>query len=111
MDPGSKRARWGGRGAGAALPVGRAGLYRALGWEMAQTSMGAVVVAVCHRVHDQEENEAFFRRLGEASCSQAHILMGNFNILDICQKGITRGHMRSILEFRVATGNLEQLAW
>jgi len=34
-----------------------------------QTNVGGVVVAVCYRVPDEEEVDAFFRQLEEASCS------------------------------------------
>ena len=58
--------------------------------------MGNVVVGVCCRLPDQKEvvDEAF-RQLEEASHSQAVVLVGDFNHLDICQRGNTVGHKPS----------------
>lgn len=42
---------------------------------------------VCHRPPDQEdEDEALFRHLAEASHLVALVLMGDLNHLDICKK-------------------------
>jgi len=44
--------------------------------------------------------EALYRQIGEASCSKALVLMGNFNHPDICWRDNTAGHRqaRSFLE-------------
>ncbi|GAB0196022.1 hypothetical protein GRJ2_002067500 [Grus japonensis] len=49
------------------------------------------VVGVYYRPPDQGEevDEEFFLQLQEASCSQALILIGDFNHLDICWKSST----------------------
>lgn len=57
-----------------------------------------------------QEDEAFARQLEQALRSQAHI-MRNFNILGICQKGITTGRVRSILEFRDGNGQSRAGYW
>ncbi|KAK4824925.1 hypothetical protein QYF61_021545 [Mycteria americana] len=50
----------------------------------------------CRVEEDQEEiDEAVLRQLQEASCSQALVLMGNFNHPDICWRDNTAGHMQS----------------
>ncbi|KAJ7413876.1 mitochondrial fission process protein 1 [Pitangus sulphuratus] len=51
-----------------------------------QTSEGNIVVGVCYRSPDQEEevDEAFYRQLEAASKSQALVFVGDFNYPDIC---------------------------
>lgn len=50
-----------------------------------RTGKGDIIMDVCCRPPDQEEqeDEALNRHTGEASCSQALILMGNFNHPDV----------------------------
>ena len=50
-----------------------------------RSSKGHLVGGVCYRPPDQEEavGEAFLLQL-QVSCSQALVLMGDFNHLDIC---------------------------
>lgn len=44
-------------------------------WFSGQANMGAVVVSICCRPPDQEElDEAFFKQLEEASCSQTLVV-------------------------------------
>ncbi|GAB0207584.1 hypothetical protein GRJ2_003224100 [Grus japonensis] len=47
---------------------------------------GDIIVGVCYRPPDQGDraDEAFYRQIGAASCSQALVLMGDFNHPDIC---------------------------
>lgn len=47
------------------------------------------------------EDEAFFRQQGEASCSQALVLIRGFNDPDICRKGnaAAHGHSRGRQDF------------
>jgi len=47
--------------------------------------MGDVIVGVCYRAPDQEEevDEAFYRQLKVASQSEALVQMGDFNHPDI----------------------------
>ncbi|CAM4498483.1 unnamed protein product [Lepidochelys kempii] len=56
-----------------------------------------VVVGVCYRPPDQgdEVDEAFFRKLTEATRSHALILMGDFNFPDICWESNTAVHRQS----------------
>ena len=51
-----------------------------------QSSKGHLVVGVCYRPPDQGEpvGEAFLLQLQEVLCSQALVLMGDFNHPDIC---------------------------
>ncbi|GAB0177135.1 hypothetical protein GRJ2_000178700 [Grus japonensis] len=53
--------------------------------------MDNVVVDVCYRLPDQEE-DTFSRQLEKASHSQAVVLMGDLNYLDICWRDNTAGH-------------------
>ena len=50
------------------------------------SSKGHLVAGVCYKPPDQEEagDEAFLLQLQEVLCSQALVLMGDFNHLDIC---------------------------
>ncbi|GAB0203811.1 hypothetical protein GRJ2_002846700 [Grus japonensis] len=47
---------------------------------------GNIIVGVCYRPPDQGDraDEALYRQIGAASCSQALVLMGDFNHPDIC---------------------------
>ncbi|PKU31341.1 dtw domain-containing protein 2 [Limosa lapponica baueri] len=58
---------------------------------------GDVTAGVCYRPPDQDDraDEALYRQIGAASCSQALVLMGNFNYLDICWRDNTAGHRQS----------------
>ncbi|KAK4806252.1 hypothetical protein QYF61_013396 [Mycteria americana] len=61
------------------------------------TGMGDIVVDVCYRLPDQEEqvDEAFYRQLGAASHLQALILLRDFNHLNICWRDNRAGHKQS----------------
>ncbi|GAB0209963.1 hypothetical protein GRJ2_003462500 [Grus japonensis] len=47
-----------------------------------------IMVGVCYRPpsQDEEADEAFYKRLAEVSQSLALVLMGDFNLPDICWK-------------------------
>ncbi|KAK4824656.1 hypothetical protein QYF61_017029 [Mycteria americana] len=71
-----------------------------------------IVVGVCYRPpnQDEETDELFYKQLGEASRSLALVLVGDFNVLDVCWKYNTaeRKQSRRFLE-RVADNFLTQL--
>ncbi|KAK4828839.1 hypothetical protein QYF61_000896 [Mycteria americana] len=71
-----------------------------------------IVVGVCYRPpnQDEETDELFYKQLGEASQSLALVLVGDFNLPDICWKYNTaeRKQSRRFLE-RVADNFLTQL--
>lgn len=46
--------------------------------------MGVVVVSIFYRLPDQKDEEVFFQKLEEALCSQALVLMKDFNHPDTC---------------------------
>ncbi|GAB0202575.1 mitochondrial enolase superfamily member 1 [Grus japonensis] len=50
------------------------------------TGAGDIIAGVCYRPPDQGDraDEALYRQIGAASCSQALVLMGDFNHPDIC---------------------------
>jgi len=52
---------------------------------------GDIIVGVCYRPSDKEDqaDKALYRQTGAASCSQALILMGNFNHPNICWRDKT----------------------
>ena len=56
-----------------------------------------VIVEGCYRPPNQEDqaNEASYRHIGEASCPQALVLMGEFNHPNICWRDNTAGHKQS----------------
>ena len=56
-----------------------------------------ITVGVCFRPPDKDEraHEALYRQIGEASCSKAFVLMGDFNHPDICWRDNTAGHRQS----------------
>ncbi|KAM9591177.1 uncharacterized protein ACIBXB_006074 isoform 2-T3 [Morphnus guianensis] len=58
---------------------------------------GDIIVGVCYRSPDQEDraDEALYRQIGAASCSQALVLMGDFNHPNICWRDNTAGHKQS----------------
>ncbi|GAB0202565.1 hypothetical protein GRJ2_002722100 [Grus japonensis] len=58
---------------------------------------GDIIVGVCYRPPDQGDvgDEAFYRQIGAASCSQALVLMGDFNHPDICWRDNAAGHKQS----------------
>ncbi|KAK4806898.1 hypothetical protein QYF61_012619 [Mycteria americana] len=62
-----------------------------------QTNTGGIVVGVCYRPPDQEEqaDEALCKQIGAASHSQALVLMGDFKHPDICWRNNTAGHKKS----------------
>lgn len=59
-----------------------------------KTGMGIIVVGVCYRLPDQEEqvHEAFYRQLKVASCLQVLVFMGYFNHPDVCWRDNAAGH-------------------
>ncbi|GAB0208867.1 mitochondrial enolase superfamily member 1 [Grus japonensis] len=63
---------------------------------------GDIIVGVCYRPPDQRDgaDEALYRQIGAASCSQALVLMGDFNHPDICWRDNTaeRKQSRKFLE-------------
>ncbi|KAK4806943.1 hypothetical protein QYF61_027310 [Mycteria americana] len=71
-----------------------------------------IVVGVCYRPpnQDEETDELFYKQLGEASRSLALVLVGDFNLPDVCWKYNTaeRKRSRRFLE-RVADNFLTQL--
>ncbi|GAB0186773.1 hypothetical protein GRJ2_001142600 [Grus japonensis] len=58
---------------------------------------GDIIVRVCYRPPNQEDraDEALYRQIGAASCSQALVLMGDFNHCNICWRDNTAGHKQS----------------
>ncbi|GAB0209334.1 hypothetical protein GRJ2_003399100 [Grus japonensis] len=58
---------------------------------------GDIIAEVCYRPPDQEDrvDEALYRQIGAASCSQALVLMADFNHPDICWRDNTAGHKQS----------------
>ncbi|GAB0203506.1 interleukin-6 receptor subunit beta [Grus japonensis] len=61
------------------------------------TGTGDIIAGICYRPPDQRDraDEALYRQIGAASCSQALVLMGNFNHPDICWRDNTAGHKQS----------------
>ncbi|KAF4804031.1 hypothetical protein TURU_011235 [Turdus rufiventris] len=63
---------------------------------------GDIIVEVCYRLPNQEDqpDESLYRQIGEASRSQALVLMGDFNHPNICWRDNTAGcrQTRSFLE-------------
>ena len=61
-----------------------------------------ILLGVCYRPPNQDEevNEVFYKRLAEVSQSLALVLVGDFNLLDICWKYNTaeRKQSRRFLE-------------
>ncbi|PKU42080.1 rna-directed dna polymerase from mobile element jockey-like [Limosa lapponica baueri] len=53
-----------------------------------KANKGDLVLGVCYRPPNQDEqaDELFFKRLGEVSQSTALVLVGDFNLPDICWK-------------------------
>ncbi|GAB0206060.1 hypothetical protein GRJ2_003071600 [Grus japonensis] len=68
-------------------------------WVRIKGSAGAgdIIAGVCYRPPDQEDqaDEALYRQIGAASCSQALVLVGDFNHPDICWRDNTAGHKPS----------------
>ncbi|GAB0210120.1 mitochondrial enolase superfamily member 1 [Grus japonensis] len=63
---------------------------------------GDIIAGVCYRPPDQGDraDEALYRQIGAASCSQALVLMGDFNHPDICWRdnAAERKQSRKFLE-------------
>ncbi|GAB0207137.1 hypothetical protein GRJ2_003179300 [Grus japonensis] len=63
---------------------------------------GDIIARVCYRPPDQGDraDEALYRQIGAASCSQALVLMGDFNHPDICWRdnAAERKQSRKFLE-------------
>jgi len=61
-----------------------------------------ILLRVCYRPPNQDEevDEVFYKRLAEVSHSLALVLIGDFNLLDICWKYTTmeRKQSRRFLE-------------
>ncbi|KAK4815183.1 hypothetical protein QYF61_021043 [Mycteria americana] len=70
-----------------------------------------IVVGVCYRPPNQDEEQMNYKQLGEASRSLALVLVGDFNLLDVCWKYNTaeRKQSRRFLEC-VAETFLTQLS-
>ncbi|GAB0176173.1 calcium-independent phospholipase A2-gamma [Grus japonensis] len=58
---------------------------------------GDIIAGVCYRPPDQGDraDEALYRQTGAASCSQALVLMGDFNHPDICWRDNAAEHKQS----------------
>ncbi|GAB0189120.1 hypothetical protein GRJ2_001377300 [Grus japonensis] len=61
------------------------------------TGAGDIIVGVCYRPPDQGDraDEALYRQIEAASCSQALVLMGDFNHPDIYCRDNTAEHKQS----------------
>ncbi|GAB0176939.1 mitochondrial enolase superfamily member 1 [Grus japonensis] len=68
-------------------------------WVRIKGSIGAgdIIAGVCYRPPDQgdQADEALYRQIGAASCSQALVLMGDFNHPDICWRDNAAEHKQS----------------
>lgn len=60
-----------------------------------QTDIGTVVVGICYRGPDQEEDEDFLKQLEEASRSEVLVYMQDFRHPHICSKDNTTQHEQS----------------
>ena len=62
-----------------------------------ETGQGGIVVGVCCRLPDQEEQvaEDLYRQVGAALCSQVLVLTGDFNCPESCWRDSTAGHKQS----------------
>ncbi|KAK4820905.1 hypothetical protein QYF61_008137 [Mycteria americana] len=114
-----RRDRRGRRGGGVALYVRECldSLELDDGWSLwvrirGKANKADIVVGVCYRPpnQDEETDELFYKQLGEASRSLALVLVGDFNLPDVCWKYNTaeRKQSRRFLE-RVADNFLTQL--
>ncbi|GAB0205938.1 hypothetical protein GRJ2_003059400 [Grus japonensis] len=58
---------------------------------------GDIIAGVCYRPPDQGDrvDEALYRQIGAASCSQALVLREDFNHPKICWRDNTAGHKQS----------------
>jgi len=58
---------------------------------------GDTIAGICYKPPDQEDqaHEALYRQTGADSCSQALVLLGNFNHPDICWRENTAGNEQS----------------
>ncbi|PKU39374.1 rna-directed dna polymerase from mobile element jockey-like [Limosa lapponica baueri] len=56
-----------------------------------------ITAGVCYKPHNQEYrvDEALYRQIRATSCSQALVLMGDFNYPSICWRDNTAGHKQS----------------
>ncbi|GAB0205517.1 hypothetical protein GRJ2_003017300 [Grus japonensis] len=65
-------------------------------WVRIKGSAGTrdIIVGICHRPFDEGDrvDEALYRQIGAASCSQALVLMEDFKHPDICWRDNTVGH-------------------
>ena len=62
-----------------------------------KTGTGDIIVGICYKTPNQEVrvDEALYRQIGAASCSQAPVLMGEFKHPNICWRDNTAGHKQS----------------
>ncbi|GAB0206692.1 hypothetical protein GRJ2_003134800 [Grus japonensis] len=71
-------------------------------WVRIKGRAGDIIVGVCYRPPDQgdQADEALYRQIGAASCSQVLVLMGDFNHPDICWRdnAAERKQSRKFLE-------------
>ena len=65
------------------------------------TSTDDVVVDVCYRPSDQEDDEALFRQLEKVSCSQTLVLIRNFSHPSIYWRDNTARHKQSMQFLKV----------
>ncbi|GAB0178933.1 hypothetical protein GRJ2_000358600 [Grus japonensis] len=61
------------------------------------TGAGDIIAGVCYRPPDQGDraDKALYRQIGAGSCSQALVLMGDFNHPDICWRDNAAEHKQS----------------
>ncbi|PKU28864.1 dtw domain-containing protein 2 [Limosa lapponica baueri] len=62
-----------------------------------RTGTGDITLGVCYKPpeKDDQADETLYKQIREASCSQALVVMGNFNHPDSCWKDNTVGHKKS----------------
>ncbi|GAB0186399.1 hypothetical protein GRJ2_001105200 [Grus japonensis] len=64
-------------------------------WVRIKGSAGAGDIIVGGLLQGDQADEALYRQIGAASCSQAHVLMGDFNHPDICWRDNAAEHKQS----------------
>ncbi|KAK4827898.1 LOW QUALITY PROTEIN: hypothetical protein QYF61_022321 [Mycteria americana] len=71
-------------------------------WNRGKANKADIMVGVCYRPpnQDEEADEIFYKQLGEVSQSLALVLVGDFNLLDVCWKynTVERKQFRKFLE-------------
>lgn len=73
------------------------------------SAQGGCWAGDCAQGHGQEEDEAFSRQVEQAWRSQAHGLVGNFNILGICRRTGQQGTGGAVWSSGMAVGSLSRL--